>query len=546
MRRLLRVLGAVLLEMVTLDARAGEPSSDPQAGPLHPVTDDDDPHDEFEAFPAVVPHDRHWVRAILETGGVIVIGFVDYLLNTGARGGLLKEGDEKWALRYDWPRLRGKFEGSAYELDANRFGTNFVGHPFAGWLYFQVGRSNHLTFAESALFAFASSATWEYFGEIRERISVNDLIVTPAAGIAIGEATMQVAGFLERGRRTFAHRAASFLLAPVKFVNDLTDGVEPRRSARQDGLGLATEPYHRFELYAGGALTLQDGTSGSRKSGDDASYGDLRFGLDLSVVNLPGYDGAGRHARLFDDGNVASVAFTGAVSGAGLVDGLFATRVLPVGFYHRDARLDARGRLVGHGTVVGLRLGFEYGVHDYDRDRRRPRDLVSVVSPIGIAAEHTVTSGRLRVRTGIDVQGAMAGVAPYALADHVARSGGDVATATDRLATSIRNNGYYHALGIAVSPRVEIAAGDLSLEARLRIDNFQPILGLDEDEARVDDTIRIADRRSVGRLALGWEPEGIPLRIAAGATRSIRTGQLGAARASRGETSYGATIGARF
>src|SRR5205823_3493934 len=104
-------------------------------------------------------------------GGVLAVGLVDYLLNTTARGGALHAGDEKWGLRYDWPTLRTKLVGGL-DLDANKLSTNYVGHPFAGTLYYTVARSNHLSFAESFVYAAIGSTTWEYFGEIRELTSM--------------------------------------------------------------------------------------------------------------------------------------------------------------------------------------------------------------------------------------------------------------------------------------------------------------------------------------------------------------------------------------
>src|SRR5262245_53790179 len=106
MGRWIATLVAGAIVSVASTARAddpiGPPSRDPQTGALHPVTQDDDPNDEFAAFPLVVRHDKHHLRAGLEVGSVVVVGFVDYLLNTSARGGITREGDRRWDLRYAW------------------------------------------------------------------------------------------------------------------------------------------------------------------------------------------------------------------------------------------------------------------------------------------------------------------------------------------------------------------------------------------------------------------------------------------------------------
>lgn len=530
---------AAALACVTVREAHADPqqrsSPDPQAGPLVPVTTDDDPHDDFAAFPLVVPHEKHYMRAGLEVGGIVVLGFVDYLLNTAARGGVTREGDKMWDLRYDWPDLRAKFVGSGYSLDSNKFNTNYISHPLAGTVYFQAARSNHLSFAEAWVFSIIGSSTWEYFGEIRERVSVNDMIVTPSAGAAIGEPLMQLAGFFDRGKPTAANRILSAVFAPVKAINDVFDGTQPERTMHPDALGFATEPWHRFELYAGGGATVQGATPGYAR----ATSADVRFGVDLSLVNLPGYGGAGRHARLFDDGNVSSLAFDAALSRGDLVHAVFATRALPVGFYYRDARTDRDGKVAGQSAIVGLRIGFEYGVHDYDRDRARPRDLVSMVSPVGIAAEHTFDHGGLRLRTAVDVYGAIAGVQPYALSDYV------TGRMLDGLPAATKGNGYYHAWGVTASPSVAVRYGTVDWQTSYRLDTFRAITGFDEDA--VDPSLAaIEDRRSTMRTSIGWQPGGGAVRFAIGAQRMTRAGDVGPVHASRSESSFFGSLGLVF
>ncbi len=532
------LLAVAIACMALSEARADpaqRPSPDPQVGPLHPVTSDDDPHDDFAAFPLVVPHEKHYMRAGLEVGGIVVLGFVDYLLNTAARGGITREGDQTWDLRYDWEDLRGKLIGTAYELDSNKFNTNYISHPLAGTVYFQAARSNHLSFAEAWIFSIIGSSIWEYFGEIREKVSVNDMIVTPSAGAAIGEATMQLAGFFDRGSPTFTNRFFSALFAPVKAINDLFDGAEPERTKHPDAFGFATEPWHRFFLYAGGGATTQSATPGFAR----ATSPDVRFGVDLSVVNLPGYSGAGRHARLFDDGNVSSLAFDAGLSRGDLVHGVFATRVVPVGFYYRDASTDRRGAVNGQGAILGLRIGFEYGVHDFDRDRARPRDLVAIVSPVGIAAEHTLDRGPLRIRTGLDVAGSISGVQPYALSDYLQ------ARPPDGLPTAAANNGYYHAYGVTASPSLAVRYGELEWLSSFRLDTFRAITGL--DEAGVDPALAgIDDRRSTLRTSLAWQPGDGGVRLSLDAQRMTRAGDVGSVHASRSESSIAGSVGLVF
>lgn len=542
-----------VLALAALSARdaSAEPtqrsSADPQAGPLVPVIEDDDPHDDFAAFPLVVRHDKHYLRAGLEVGSIVFVGFVDYLLNTAARGGEVREGDQRWALRYEWQDLRGKLVGTAYELDGNRFPTNYAAHPFAGVMYFTAARSNHLSFAESWMFATLGSVMWDFFGEIREKMSINDTIATPTGGAAIGEAMLQMSGFFDRGKKTVPNRVLAALFGPVKAINYAFDGAEPLRTTHPDPLGFATEPYHRFEVYAGSGLTVQDPAHSGAALGrrfERATYADVHFGLDMQVANLPGYSGAGRHARLFDDGNIASLSFEGAMSEGNMVHALFSTRVVPIGFYYRNASIDKQGRVSGDGAILGMRVGFDYGAHDFDRDRARPRDLISNVSPIGIAAEHTFEAGGLRLRTAFDMYGSLGGVQPYALTD--ARIARALPEDEVGLPSSARNNAYYHALAVSAVPSVQAKLGAFELDASLRLDNYRSIERLDEKADTNAAPIPMSDRRSLMRASLACQPSWAAFRLSIGAQRATRAGDVGPVHASRSETSMFGTLGLVF
>lgn len=504
---------------------------------LTPVMADHEGRDEFEAFPLVTPHKPHRVRAALEIGGVLAIGFVDYLLNTSARGGDVREGDERWGLRYSWADLRGKFTGSAYELDNNLFGTNYAAHPFAGTMYYQVARSNHLSMHESLLLAGLASATWDYFGEIREKVSINDSIVTPLSGVLIGEPLMQLSWFFRRSRKTVVNEALSFLFAPPATVNHWFDGGEPVRSIKADALGLAQDPWHRFDVRLGLGVTRQSALSPAASA---KSYVDERFEVDFAVNNLPSYVGEGRRSRIFSDGNLARVRVSGAWSEGQLVDGLFATRIVPVGFYLRDAS-EVDGSPRGYGAVLGLLGAFEYGAHDYDRDRARPRDLVAMVSPLGVTGELTAQRGLFRARTSLDLFGSMAGVQAYALPAFEAARG-----ARDGLPTTLQKQGYYHALAVTAQPSVEVGVGPVDAAVQMRLDTFRAIRGIDSTEAVVDRSVSVSDRRIAGGASLGWQLPRLPVRLAAHFDYRARRGDVGDEHADRKEQSLWGSIGVRF
>ena len=72
--------------------------------------------------------------------------------------------------------------------DKDGWAVNYIGHPVQGSLAFNALRSQGAGFWESSAFTLAHTLLWEYFLEaINEQPSINDLIVTPIAGVAMGE-----------------------------------------------------------------------------------------------------------------------------------------------------------------------------------------------------------------------------------------------------------------------------------------------------------------------------------------------------------------------
>lgn len=527
--KLVGALGVVSVMGVASSARADLP----------PV--DEAPRDDFVTLPLASRHDKHWARASLEVGAVVGIGIVDYLLNTSARGGTTRPGDSRWDLRYDWPTLRGKLTGADIALDGNRMGTNYASHPFAGTLYYTAARSNHLTFAESFLFAVIGSSVWEMFGEIRETTSLNDLVVTPVGGAAIGEATMQMAGFFDRGEKRLSNGILSALFSPVKAVNDATDDAVPERTSAPDALGFATEPWHRFSVRAGVGVTSQASASPSHPR---ASYADIGLDVDLALASLPGYAGAAERSRVFDDGNVSSIRFTATASEGKVVDARFETRVLPVGFYTRSATRDMLGNVFGHGTILGLRIGFEYGTHTWDRDGAfaRGNDAIALASPLGLAFEHVWDAGDVHVKTGVDLYGSMAGVTSYALSG--------LRTVAERpgagLPTTLKTQGYYHAYTLTAAPAVSVVWRRVSIGARMRLDTFRPIEGADEEGRSLEPIVRLRDSRTEIASSLALRVPGSAIELGVTGTRRSRVGYAGALGSSRTEASAMATLGVVF
>jgi len=114
-----------------------------------------------------------------------------------------------------------------WEWDSDRFGINFVGHPYTGSMYFNAARSQGYSYAQSLPFAVGGSLIWEYFGE-NTRPSYNDVINTPVNGAFLGEIFYRVSSNILDDRATGGNRAfreiVAGLINPVRGLNRLLQG----------------------------------------------------------------------------------------------------------------------------------------------------------------------------------------------------------------------------------------------------------------------------------------------------------------------------------
>ncbi|HYP88304.1 MAG TPA: DUF3943 domain-containing protein, partial [Polyangiaceae bacterium] len=108
----------------------------------------------------------HHARSFLEMGAGLALGTGGYWL-------LMNRNVADW----DNPRPLSRFDGSAWVLDNNSIGVNFLGHPLTGGLSYSFARANHQSVAGSFGYSFLTSFVWEFLIEFKEKVSVNDVIV---------------------------------------------------------------------------------------------------------------------------------------------------------------------------------------------------------------------------------------------------------------------------------------------------------------------------------------------------------------------------------
>ena len=303
----------------------------------------DDDVGDTPALRYVVPAPKTYLRTALEEMALLTAGLFQYFHTTG--------NSVDWDLPYSWGSLSKKLDGQAISFDTNRYDTNWLTHPAAGWLYYTAARGNRLDASESLFVTIAASTLWEFIGEYREQVSINDMIVTPMTGAVVGEATTQLAAWLDRGDDTLG-RVFAWLFGPIGKLHDVADGATPSRIPSQRG-------WHEFRLTLGAASTLQPGAP--------SAYLDVTAALRTRIVRAPHYGEAGVASRYLTESNLSSLWLSATMSRGDLVDARVDADVAFAGYYTQDVRPGTRGGLRGYSTYVGAQAGFRYDYHDYDR-----------------------------------------------------------------------------------------------------------------------------------------------------------------------------------
>jgi hypothetical protein len=147
---------------------------------------------------------------------------------------------DRFLLNADFARIGPKSWNNnfnkGWEWDADRFGVNFVAHPYTGSMYFNSARSQGYNYWQSLPFAVGGSLMWEYFGETT-RPSYNDIVNTTLNGAFLGEVFYRISSNIlddrtRGGNRVFREIAAG-LVDPVRGLNRLLQGKSFRHTTTE-------------------------------------------------------------------------------------------------------------------------------------------------------------------------------------------------------------------------------------------------------------------------------------------------------------------------
>lgn len=423
-----------------------------------------------------------YLRAAVEMAALLGAGTAWYWIDR-----------ERQVADWDYPSLKQRFTLEAVRFDNNDFWINFIAHPLDGAAAHALARGNHLSLSESFAFSLATSLAWEYGLEFREKVSINDIIVTPVTGVVVGEFMHRLGQSLNAPRPPHAdrwwHHLAGWTFGPTVALHDALDepsaGDAALRAARAD-------IWRSLDLsYAWAETSVDDDTH--------ARVHALRF--DGRLVAIPGYLRPGRFSRAFADADITSLRLdlsTVIGSGTGYGIDLYADTML-LGVYGQ--RISPQG--TGAAVAAGVNLAYRYA----DETLRPWKDQLGIAHLPGLGADAHLLGRHASLSVHARVHGDFAGLRAGPYPDWKAEN-------PDVIDKSIlRKQGYYYGWGWSGRAGAALATRFATLGGEIFYGRYASQEGLDRvqeqvtADVEVDSTVRDAELWLRVPLTARWYAE---------------------------------------
>jgi hypothetical protein len=450
------------------------------------------------AVPAPSLH-RNTGRALFEIGTVMMYSQVRYWLNYA-------KFIEDWQFHFSWKdQKRRFFTFETWSLDSNAFSLNWT-HAFAGGLYYNFARTNHLSWPQSFLYSLGGSLWWEYVAEWREVISLNDNIMTSAGGYAAGEAWFQLGKYFI-GRNGFFNRLLSFI-DPLMKLNHWLDKEQGKN------LSLGPEPgWHSFRFFLG-----QRNMPASSGVGLQT---DFIAGFHTQIIHLPDYGKPGKTRRMVMDTLASDLDVDFAFLHGRIEEANFSTRVVGLGYFKQDINADFRGYAYYFGLGSAFTLFKKKSVAFYDsssipvkqdfdlhlEEPREFRDKLSIVHILGPAFDYTKFSPASRLRLVLDATLDFGLINSYALNKY------SIGRDLTGVKTTLLYYGYYYGLGTTLSSGLTYKIHGLEFNGFLRYQAYGSVDGLDRFQNEVTDDFHLTDTRLTYRIGAALRLPGTPVEL---------------------------------
>jgi hypothetical protein len=259
---------------------------------------------------------------------------------------------EDWQYELKWKdQKRRFFTTEALRFDSNAFYLNWT-HAFAGMLYYEFGRSNHLPWYKSLLFSTLGSLYWEYIVEWREIISINDNIMTGLGGYVLGESWFQMGRYF----LNTPNPVGRFLswLNPYLKINGYFDRHHP------------LPPYtHNFNS-AAQDVYLFVGYRNSPTSSISQNTGNLAVSLHSRLITEPVYGLPGKVEENFTEPFYSQLDFDFMFHGESREEMGASAKVVPLGRFIQKISEEGQGYSLYYGLGSTFYLYVKRPLTEYD------------------------------------------------------------------------------------------------------------------------------------------------------------------------------------
>ncbi len=464
------------------------------------------------------PRERYYVRAGVEMAALLGAGLSYYWIKA-----------EQNTTDWDFPNLEDRLLTlQAVRFDNNLFITNQVLHPASGTLYYGFARANGLSVPEAFVYSAGTSAVFEWWLEWLEKVSINDLVFTPAGGWASGEMFFQLGRYLNSapGKGTWATNTARWSLGAPVALHNAVDHAVPPPALPPDSLGFSSAYWHAFDFAYG--LSAVDNDTGRSAIVHDALIG-------ATLVAMPGFLVPGHFERAFGDGNFNEmrVRLSFGRSGWEEVDAFFSSDY--AGYYaqHLDA---TRSGLHGYATMVGLNTAYRF----VDRWLLGREDQYAIASVLGPSFKLWLAGGGFTARIEAAASGDAAAIRslPY---DDWRTSFGEQGTKT-----TLQRHNYYLGLGTSARFRARVQRGGAELGASLGVGVYDSVDGLDREQVTVTRDVHNLDQIMELGAWLALSPPRSRVRLGVSGEQTFRRSQMAPLVSEQWDRRIQARAGFRF
>jgi hypothetical protein len=447
----------------------------------------------------------HHLRTLLTMGGALALWSVLYWL-------MMDRNVADW----DNPDPLERFDGTAWRLDNNSLPVNFIAHPLMGGGIYSIARANHHHPATSFGYAFLTSFLWEFVLEFKEKVSVNDVLVTPGTAVPIGEFFYKLGLYLDTAADpSVGMHIARWSLGTGVAFDRAVDGRPPPHVVERDDLGLARTIWHSFEARTGVDLVSSTKTPATLRP---------QVGFLGKLVTIPGYLREGSVSTPFYLAEVSDfdIAVEGSEHGPGIA---MSSDTLLAGYHEQQLGAEAE-RLHGQAVTFGASMAFRYlqsKANDYAefraaRDKPQPSwdhhvpktaEQLSAFHMPGPALDWHGFAGGVSLSVSARAHPDFAGIGAPAFYDWAA--------AYPHLKGKhiLHRQGYFYGWGGSCDLRADLRLGPVRLAGSVFHGRYWSQEGLDRHVERIDVDVPATAHVSLAKASAGVQPPAWPVAIRA-------------------------------